>query len=127
MVGSWTVLVDFEFYVVVLGIGRDPIRFAAPLGLKTLDPQPKKSNKGPVPTIQNSETAEFRVSGLSDVRKSEIFQIHISGPSGVRVSEYSYVRIPEYLDYKDRIHVTCHDFQLQIQISYFRHCFCDVF
>ena len=43
-------LVDFEFYMAVLGIGRGPIGLVAPLGFKTLDSQPEKSNMGSVPT-----------------------------------------------------------------------------
>ena len=48
--GSWMFLVDFEFYMVVLGLPSGPIGFVAPLGFKILDSQPEKSNMGPVPT-----------------------------------------------------------------------------
>ena len=41
-------LVDFESYMAVLGVGMGPIGFGAPLGVKTLDSQPEKSNMGPV-------------------------------------------------------------------------------
>ena len=44
-------LVDFEFYMVVLEIGMDPIGLGAPLRFKTLDSQPEKSNMGPVSTF----------------------------------------------------------------------------
>ena len=49
-VGSWIFLVDFEFYLAVLGLPSGPIGFVAPLGFKILDSQPEKSNMGPVPT-----------------------------------------------------------------------------
>ena len=41
-------LVDFEFYMAVLGVGMCPIGLVAPLRFKTLDSQPEKSNMGPV-------------------------------------------------------------------------------
>ena len=44
-------LVDFEFYMAVLGVGMGPIGLVAPLRFKTLDSQPEKSNMGPVSTI----------------------------------------------------------------------------
>ena len=40
-------LVDFEFYMAVLGVGMCPIGLVALLGFKTLDSQPEKSNMGP--------------------------------------------------------------------------------
>ena len=40
-------LIDFEFYMAVLGVGRGPIGLGAPLRFKTLDSQPDKSNMGP--------------------------------------------------------------------------------
>ena len=43
-------LVDFEFYMAVLGVGMCPIGLVAPSGLKTLDSQPEKSNMGPAST-----------------------------------------------------------------------------
>ena len=48
--GSIGFLVDFEFYMAVLGVGRGPIGLVAPLRFKTLDSQPEKSNMGPVST-----------------------------------------------------------------------------
>ena len=41
-------LVDFEFYMAVLGVEMGPIGLGAPLRSKTLDSQPEKSNMGPV-------------------------------------------------------------------------------
>ena len=41
-------LLDFEFYIAVLGVGMCPIGLVAHLGFKTLDYQPGKSNMGPV-------------------------------------------------------------------------------
>ena len=41
-------LVDFEFYMAVLGVGRGPTGLVAPWRFKTLDSQPEKSNMGPV-------------------------------------------------------------------------------
>ena len=49
-VGSIGFLVDFEFYMAVLGVGRVPIGLVAPLRFKWLDSQPDSSNTGPVPT-----------------------------------------------------------------------------
>ena len=49
-------LVDFEFYMAVLGGGSGPIGFVAPLGFKMLDSQPDSSNMGPVWT----DVHEFR-------------------------------------------------------------------
>ena len=46
--GSIGFLVDFEFYMTVLGVGMCPIGLGAPLRFKTLDSQPEKSNMGPV-------------------------------------------------------------------------------
>ena len=37
-------LVDFEFYMAVLGVGRGPNGLVAPLRFKWLDSQPKQSN-----------------------------------------------------------------------------------
>ena len=48
--GSVGFLLDFEFYMAVLGFRRGPIGFIAPLSFKWLDSQPDKSNMGPVPT-----------------------------------------------------------------------------
>ena len=41
-------LIDFEFYMAVLGVGRGPIGLVAPLRFKTLESQPDSSNMGPV-------------------------------------------------------------------------------
>ena len=49
-VGSIRVLLDLDFYMVILGVGRGPIGLVAPLRFKTLDSQPEKSNMGPVST-----------------------------------------------------------------------------
>ena len=49
-VGSVGFLVDFEFSMAVLGVGRVPIGLVAPLRFKWLDSQPDSSNMGPVPT-----------------------------------------------------------------------------
>ena len=43
-------LVDFEFYMAVLGVPSGLIGLIAPLGFKILDSQPEKLNMGPVPT-----------------------------------------------------------------------------
>ena len=43
-------LVDFEFSMAVLGVGRVPIGLVAPLRFKWLDSQPDSSNMGPVST-----------------------------------------------------------------------------
>ena len=48
--GPLDFLVDFEFYMAALGVGRGPIGLVAPLGFKTLDSQLEKSNMGPVST-----------------------------------------------------------------------------
>ena len=48
--GSAGLLSDFEFYKAVLGVGRGPIGFIAPLRFKTLDSLADSSNMGPVPT-----------------------------------------------------------------------------
>ena len=48
--GSVGFLLDFEFFMALLGVGRGSIGFAAPLRFKKLDSQPEKSNMGPVPT-----------------------------------------------------------------------------
>ena len=42
-------LVDFEFYMAVLGVGMGPIGLVAPWRFKTLDSHPDSSNMGPVP------------------------------------------------------------------------------
>ena len=42
-------LVDFEFYMAVLGFRRVSIGFIAPLSFKWLDSQPVKSSMDPVP------------------------------------------------------------------------------
>ena len=44
-------LVDFEFYMAVLGVGRSPIGLEVPWRFKMLDSQPEKSNMGPVSII----------------------------------------------------------------------------
>ena len=49
-VGSVGFLVDFEFSMAVLGVGRVPIGLVAPLRFKWLDSQPDSSNMGPVST-----------------------------------------------------------------------------
>ena len=49
-VGSVGFLVDFEFVMAVLGVGRIPIGLVAPLRFKWLDSQPDSSNMGPVST-----------------------------------------------------------------------------
>ena len=48
--GSIGFLLDFEFYMAVLGVPSGPIEFIAPLGFKWLDSQPDSSNIGPVST-----------------------------------------------------------------------------
>ena len=48
--GSIGFLADFEFYMAVLGVGRGPIGFIAPLSFKWLDSQPDSSIMGPVQT-----------------------------------------------------------------------------
>ena len=48
--GSVGFLVDFEFYMAVLGVRRDPIGLVAPLRFKWLDSQPEWSNMGLVST-----------------------------------------------------------------------------
>ena len=47
--GSVGFLLDFEFFMALLGFGRGSIGFGAPLRFKKLDSQPEKSNMGPVP------------------------------------------------------------------------------
>ena len=54
--GSVGFLVDFEFSMAVLGVGRVPIGLVAPLRFKWLDSQPDSSNMGPVST----DVHEFR-------------------------------------------------------------------
>ena len=49
-VGSVGFLVDFEFSMAVLGVGRVPIGLVTPLRFKWLDSQPDSSNMGPVST-----------------------------------------------------------------------------
>ena len=46
--GSIGFLVDFEFDMAVLGVGRDPIGFVAPWRFKMFDSQPVKSNMSPL-------------------------------------------------------------------------------
>ena len=48
--GSVGFLVDFEFSMAVLGVGRVPIGLVTPLRFKWLDSQPDSSNTGPVST-----------------------------------------------------------------------------
>ena len=48
--GSVGFLVDFEFLMAVLRVGRGPIGLVAPLRFKWLDSQPDSSNMGPVST-----------------------------------------------------------------------------
>ena len=48
--GSVGFLVEFEFSVAVLGVGRVPIGLVAPLRFKWLHSQPDSSNMGPVST-----------------------------------------------------------------------------
>ena len=48
--GSIGLLVDFEFSMAVLGVGRIPIGLVAPLRFNGLDSQPDSSNMGPVST-----------------------------------------------------------------------------
>ena len=48
--GVQWILVDFEFYMAVLGVPSGPIGFAAPWGFKMLDSQAEKSNMDPVST-----------------------------------------------------------------------------
>ena len=43
-------LIDFEFSMAVLGVGRGPIAFAAPWRFKILDSQPDSLNMGPAQT-----------------------------------------------------------------------------
>ena len=45
--GSVGFLLDFEFYMTVLGVPSGPIGLVAPLRFKMLDSQPEKSNMGP--------------------------------------------------------------------------------
>ena len=47
--GSWDFLVDFEFYIIVLGIVSGPIGFVVSFRFRMLDSRPIKSNMGPVP------------------------------------------------------------------------------
>ena len=49
--GSIGFLVDFEFYMAVLGVGRGPIGLVAPLRFKMIDSQPEKSNMRPVSIV----------------------------------------------------------------------------
>ena len=48
--GSIGFLLDFEFSMAALGVGRVPIGLVAPLRFKWLDSQPDSSNMGPVST-----------------------------------------------------------------------------
>ena len=48
--GSVGLLVDFEFSMAVLGVGRASIGLVAPLRFKWLDSHPDSSILGPVPT-----------------------------------------------------------------------------
>ena len=50
-VGSVGFLIDFEFPMAALGVGRVPIGLVAPLRFKWLDSQPDSSNMGPVRLI----------------------------------------------------------------------------
>ena len=50
-VWSIGVLVDFEFYMAVSGVGRAPIGLVAALRFKIRDSQPDSSNMGPVSII----------------------------------------------------------------------------
>ena len=43
-------MVEFDFYIAVLGVPSGPIAFVAPLRFKIPDSQPDKSNMGPVQT-----------------------------------------------------------------------------
>ena len=52
--GVHGILVDFEFYMAVLWVGRGPIGLVAPLRFKTLDSQPPKSSTGSVSIFQKS-------------------------------------------------------------------------
>ena len=45
------ILVDFQFYMAVLGVRRGPNGLIASWRFKTPDSQPGKSNMGPVPTV----------------------------------------------------------------------------
>ena len=60
-VGSVGFLVDFEFSMAVLGVGRVPIGLVAPLRFKWLDSQPDSSNMGPV-SIDFHEFRQFQKS-----------------------------------------------------------------
>ena len=51
--GSIGFLVDFEFYMAVLEVGRGPIGLVAPRTFKFLDSQPVESNMSPVSTDFN--------------------------------------------------------------------------
>ena len=51
-------LVDFEFSMTVLGVGRVPIGLVAPLRFKWLDSQPDSSKMGPV-SIDFHEFCDF--------------------------------------------------------------------
>ena len=60
-VGSVGFLVDFEFSIAVLGVGRVPIGLVAGLRFKWLDSQPDSSNVGPV-SIDFHDVRLFRKS-----------------------------------------------------------------
>ena len=49
-VGSWDFLVDFEFYMAVLGARRGPIGLVSPWKFKILDSEPDTSNMDPFQT-----------------------------------------------------------------------------
>ena len=79
--GSIGLLVDFEFYIAVLGVPSGLIGLVAPLRFKILDSQPDWSNMGPVPidfhdflTFQKSQDG-FLTRYLSCFRLGG-FQIH---------------------------------------------------
>ena len=57
-VGSVGFLVDFEYSMAVLGVGRVPIGLVTPLRLRWLDSQPDSSNMGPV-SIDFHEFCDF--------------------------------------------------------------------
>ena len=67
-VGSVGFLVDFEYYMAVLGVGRGPIGLVAPLRFKTLDSQPDKSSMGPV-YIDFHDFTTFQTSGADSLAR----------------------------------------------------------
>ena len=106
--GSSGFLVDFEFDMAVLGIGRSPIGLVAPLRFKTLASLPESSNMGSVSIdfhehldfqerdfrksgfleIQISPNPDFRISGFPDIPKSGFPDIPKSGYPDIRISGY---------------------------------------